>query len=81
MDQTEAARRLDRLPISVSVTVCDHRMTLNELINWQPGTLLTFEHPAISLLTLRAAGRDIGTGEPVKVGANIGLRLKQVGAK
>jgi flagellar motor switch/type III secretory pathway protein FliN len=79
MDIFNTPRSLDRLPISVSVTVCERKLKLNEFINWAPGTLLTFEHPANSQLTLRAGGREIGEGQPVKIGSKIGLRLMSVG--
>lgn len=72
--------RLSTLPIPVSVRICQRKVTINDLISWVPGTLISFDQMATSRLTLTIGHRDMGMGHAVKVGSRIGIRLDSVGS-
>jgi flagellar motor switch/type III secretory pathway protein FliN len=72
--------QLDSVPISVSVRVCRRKLTVAELLNWVPGTILSFDEPAMSRLTLCVGDLDLGEGDCVRTGPKIGIRLARVGS-
>lgn len=72
--------RLQSIPVPVSVQVCQRKLSLNDLLKWTVGTVLTFETEANSPLTLAVADHQFGDGLPVKVGSNMGILVRRVGS-
>jgi flagellar motor switch/type III secretory pathway protein FliN len=71
--------RLRALPIQISVCVCRRSLSLDDLLEWKSGTVLSFDQDASAPLQLRIGDKSIAEGHAVKIGTQIGLRLKRVG--
>ena len=78
-DQDTQIERLGKLPIPVSVCVCRRTVTLNQFLNWTPGTILSFDQSAASPLQIQVGSHDIGEGCAVKLGADLGFRVHRIG--
>lgn len=70
--------QLKTLPVSISVRVCGQSLKLNELLEWAPGTILSFDQSAGSPLELKIGEQTIADGHAVKVGTKFGIRIGQV---
>jgi flagellar motor switch protein FliN/FliY len=75
---SELARILG-ISVPVSVTLAQRPMTIEAIMAIAVGTILEFDVPADSDLTLYVGNQPIATGKAVKVGENFGIRLSQVG--
>lgn len=71
--------RLHKLPIPVSVRVCGRSLTLDEFLNWVPGTILSFDHSFTAPLEMCIGSQTVGEGQAVKIGPKIGLKLHRLG--
>ncbi|HEY5892246.1 MAG TPA: type III secretion system cytoplasmic ring protein SctQ [Chthoniobacterales bacterium] len=69
---------LDELPIRLSFTVGEVEMTLGELRQLQPGFTFELNRPASQPVVVRAQGQTIGSGEIVRIGDMIGVRLTEI---
>ena len=70
--------RLRSLPIHVSIRVCRKSLKLKDFLKWTPGTVLNFDQPATSPLTLFVSQQEMGAGRAVKVDSSIGLQLSRI---
>ena len=62
----------------VSVTLARKPISLEDVLNLVPGSMLTFDAHCDEPLTLEAGGRPIATGETVKIGDKFGLRIREI---
>ena len=62
----------------VSVTLANMRISLGQIVNLVPGSMLTFDSHCDQPLSLEAGGKKIAAGEPVKIGDKYGLRIRQI---
>lgn len=73
-------RTILQLEVPVIVQVGRLRMSLDDVLALQPGSILELEKPADDELSVLINNKPIGVGEAVKVGENFGLRLTQIGS-
>src|SRR5690606_41761603 len=78
----------DALPISIPILLNFEvgRLTLpiGELAGWQPGTLVEIEPPRIDdgiEVVIRANGKWIGSGDLVRVGERLAVRIARLGSR
>jgi len=62
----------------VSVTLARKNVSLGQIVNLVPGSMLTFEAHCDEPLVLEAGGKPIATGETVKIGDKFGLRVRDI---
>ena len=62
----------------VSVILARKPVSLEEILNLVPGSMLTFETHCDEPLVLEAGGTPIATGETVKIGDKFGLRIREI---
>jgi flagellar motor switch protein FliN/FliY len=62
----------------VSVTLARKQVSLEQIVNLVPGSMLTFEAHCDEPLVLEAGGKPIATGETVKIGDKFGLRVREI---
>jgi len=78
MDHTDVQSIL-KLRVPVIVQLGKRSMTLREVMNLSPGSLIELPRTVEEPLDLLVNNKPIGEGEAVKVGENFGLKVKQVG--
>ncbi len=71
--------RILGLPVPVIVLLAERDMTVDLIVEIRVGTIIEFDAPFDSELTLQVANRTIGCGQGVKVGENFGLRISRIG--
>ncbi len=62
----------------VSVTLAQKKISLTQVVELVPGSMLTFDAHCDEPLTLEAGGKLIATGETVKIGDKFGLRIRDI---
>ena len=62
----------------VSVTLARKQVSLSEIVNLVPGSMLTFDSHCDEPLSLEAGGHPIALGETVKIGDKFGLRIREI---
>lgn len=72
--------RILGLYVQVSVMLADRQMTIESILKINVGTIIEFDVPFDSELTLEVNGHPTGFGQAVKVGENFGLRVSTVGS-
>lgn len=72
--------RLHKLEVPVMVELGRRRLTLGEVMNLLPGTIIDLDKNADDELELLVNNEVVATGTAVKVGENFGLRLTSVGS-
>lgn len=71
--------RLLQMRVAVVVRLAQRRMRISEILQWTVGSIIEFDRGIDSELDLLVDRKCVGTGEPVKVGENFGLRVRYVG--
>lgn len=71
--------RILGISVPVSVALAQREMSIEAILAITPGTILEFDVPSSSELSLYVGNQSIGRGEAVKVGENFGLRLTRIG--
>ncbi len=66
------------IPIELTVEVGRRNMTMGELIELLPGTVVELDRPAGGQLDILANGKIIAKGEAVVVGDRYGVRILEV---
>ncbi len=72
-------QRILKLPVPVTVKLAERKIAVESLLGMTVGTIIEFDVPFDSDLTLHVGNRTIGHGQAVKVGESFGLRLSRVG--
>jgi len=71
-------RSLLRIRVPVVVTLAQKRQRLGSIVELGPGSIIQFDKSCEEMLDLEAGGRNIATGEAVKVGDKFGLRITSI---
>ena len=71
-------KRLERIPVELSVRVCSQSIRLDEFLDWTPGTVLTFDQQSASSLQLQIGQQNIATGRVVKLGPHLAFRVESI---
>jgi flagellar motor switch protein FliN/FliY len=66
------------IPIELTVEVGRRVMTMGELVEVMPGTIVELDRPAGDKLDVMANGKLIARGEAVLVGDRYGIRIMEV---
>ncbi|MBN2342307.1 MAG: flagellar motor switch protein FliN [Deltaproteobacteria bacterium] len=66
------------IPIELTVEVGRRTMTMGELVEVMPGTVVELDRPAGDNLDIFANGRLVARGEAVLVGERYGIRIMEV---
>jgi flagellar motor switch protein FliN/FliY len=75
---TPEVRRILRVSVPVIVKLADKRLSLGEIIDVSPGSIIEFAKSAEQPLELLVNNQSIGRGIAVKVGEKFGLRIDQI---
>ena len=67
-----------KLSVPVIVQVGQRRLTMQEVLELAPGTLLELNKPSEADLELLVNNKPIGMGTAVKVGENFGVRISSI---
>jgi len=81
LDQTPGSRPINFLfdiPLELTVEVGRRMMTMGELVEVMPGTVVELDRPAGEKLDILANGKLIARGEAVLVGDRYGIRVLEV---
>ena len=73
------AKRLMKLPVTVTVRLAERQVELKQMLNLSPGSLLTFDKSCDELLDLYVNNQLYGRGEAVKIGEKFGLKINKIG--
>lgn len=66
------------IPLELTVEVGRRAMTMGELIDLMPGTVVELDRPAGGQLDIMANGKMIAKGEAVVVGDRYGVRILEI---
>ena len=70
--------RLKKIPLPISVRICERSLKVGDLLKWGPGSILTFEKLASAPLQLCIGDQAVGEGKAIKFGEKIGLRIQRI---
>lgn len=73
-------RRILGLRVPVSVRLAERQMNVESILEIGVGTIIEFDIPVESELTLLVSSHVIGKGHAVKCGENFGLNVSHVGS-
>lgn len=68
-----------KLELPVIVRLAERRMTLGDVLQLSPGSIVELDKLAEEDLDLLVNNRQIGCGQAVKVGENFGIRISYIG--
>ncbi len=66
------------IPLELTVEVGRRFMTMGELVNVLPGTIIELERPAGEQIDILANGKLVAKGEAVLVGERYGVRVLEI---
>jgi len=69
------ALELDELPLRIVFEVGRLELSLGDVRQMAPGTVLPLSRPFDEALDIMASGRRIGRGEIVRIGDSLGVRI------
>ena len=72
------ARRILQLKVPVIVKLADKMLSLGDIIDLTPGSIVEFAHSADEPLELLVNDKVVGHGVAVKVGEKFGLRIEEI---
>ena len=72
--------RILKIEVPVIVQLAERRMSVEEVLELNVGSIVQFEKPFDAELELMITNRRIGFGQAVKVGENFGLRISRIGS-
>lgn len=73
--QGQIPKEMADIPIQIVFEVGQKHLPIKELQSLKPGFTFELENPAERPITIRANGKVIGTGELLKVGDRVGVRV------
>lgn len=71
-------RSVLNLTVPVTVSLAERHMAVSAILAIRVGTIVEFDVPVDTDLTLEVAGRSIGKGHAVKIGEHFGLRILKI---
>ena len=72
------ARKLLKIRVPLQVTLATQRMSIQEITELGPGSIIQFEKTCDEPIELSVAERPLARGEVVKVGDKFGLRINEL---
>lgn len=72
-------RTILKLEVPVIVRLGERSVSVLEVINWVPGSIIELPKQAEDELDLVVGDKQVGYGTAVKVGENFGIRLTFIG--
>jgi flagellar motor switch protein FliN/FliY len=72
-------QRIMRMEVPVIVKLAERKLTMAEVMRLGPGAIVEFSKSSDEPLELLINNKAIGLGDAVKVGENVGLKIKQIG--
>ena len=75
---SEQSKAILDIETPVSVVLARKAVSLEQIVDLVPGSMLTFEIHCDEPLVLEAGGTPIATGETVKIGDKFGLRIREL---
>ncbi|GIU68048.1 FliM/FliN family flagellar motor switch protein [Candidatus Phycosocius spiralis] len=69
---------LETLNVRVEAFVGHAEMTVSEIINAKPGTIISLDTPLNEIVELRVKGQTVAKGELVAVGDCFGVRVTEI---
>jgi flagellar motor switch protein FliN/FliY len=78
MPISDEIRRILRLEVPVIVKLADKRLSLGDIIDLSPGSIVEFTKSAEQSLELMVNNKMVGRGVAVKVGEKFGLRIDEI---
>jgi len=72
------ARSLLRIKVSVTVTLAETKLPVNQVTNLALGSIIQFNKSCDSALTVEIGDQEIAEGEAVKVGDKFGLWITAI---
>lgn len=72
------SRSLLRIEVPVVVTLATTRLSVKRILDMGPGTIVHFEKPYDSPLTLSVGHCDVAVGDAVKIGDKFGIRISSM---
>lgn len=69
---------LDDLPVRVLFELGRARLSFAELTRVAPGYVFDLGHPVGDVVDIVVGGRRIGRGELVRIGRNVGVRVRKL---
>ena len=69
---------VEALPIEVTLSLGEVQIPIGELVSLRPGDVLSLDGPLHRPVTLIAGGRKLASGELVRVGEALGVRIIEV---
>ncbi|MBU0719168.1 MAG: FliM/FliN family flagellar motor C-terminal domain-containing protein [Planctomycetes bacterium] len=73
-------RRILGLSVPVSVVLAERYMSMEASLAIKVGSIIEFDAPFDSDLTLLVGNQPIGMGQAAKIGENFGLRVTSIGS-
>jgi flagellar motor switch protein FliN/FliY len=67
-----------KIETKIAVTLARQQVSLQKVLSLVPGSMVIFDKHYAEPLSLEANGRQIATGETVKVGDKFGIRILKV---
>ena len=77
-DSPVLRENLLRAQLTASVIVAERRLSIAEILNFTPGSILTFNKSSGAPLELRAGNAVVALGQAVEVGHQLGLKITSV---
>ena len=71
-------RSLFKVRVPVSVNLAAQKLSVDDILELVPGTIIKFEKSCDELLDLMVGDRPIAAGEVVKIGDKFGLRIRNM---
>ena len=78
-DQPQGLDRILSMKVPVIVKVAEKKMTLQNIMKINLGSVIQFDKDAYQLIDLMVNNSTIGLGKPIKIGENFGLKITQIG--
>lgn len=75
---SDEVRRILHLSVPVIVKLADKQLSLGDIIDLSPGSIVEFARSADTPLELQVNNKVIGRGTAVKVGEKFGLRIDEI---
>jgi flagellar motor switch protein FliN/FliY len=73
-------QRILAISVPLAVMLAERYMPIESILEVTAGTIVEFDVPFDSDLTLEVAGRPIAQGQAVKIGENFGIRISRIGS-
>jgi flagellar motor switch protein FliN/FliY len=76
--RAEFCRGLLRIPLSVSVNLAVKKLAVGEILALGPGSIVAFDKSCREPLELAVGEKRLATGQCVKMGERLGLRITSI---